>query len=151
MVDVEVCSAVSSDVFDVEARTAINSDVFTSRSISILRPIRPQFYVQFDLNLTSNSTSILRPIRPQFYVQFDLNFTSNSTSILRPIRSQFYVQFDFNFTSPPPYRATPFFCRKLLGAFSNIFNKKLNSRRYGELGARHGGKARPLRRQGTGN
>ena len=52
MVDVEVCSAVSSgafdvevrtaissDVFDVEARTAISSDVFTSRSTSILHPI----------------------------------------------------------------------------------------------------------------
>ena len=45
---------------------------------SILRPIRSQSYVQFDLNYTSNSTSILCPIRPQFYVQFDLNFTSNS-------------------------------------------------------------------------
>ena len=28
MVDVEVCSAVSSDAFDVEVRTAISSDVF---------------------------------------------------------------------------------------------------------------------------
>ena len=81
---------------------------------SILRPIRSQFYVQFDLNVTSNSISILRPIRPQFYVQststlrpirpqlyvqFDLNFTSNSISILRPIRPQFHVQSDLNFTS----------------------------------------------------
>ena len=61
---------------------------FTSNSTSILRPIRPQFYIQFDLNFTSNSTSILLPIRPQFYVKFGLNFTSNSTSILRPDRSQ---------------------------------------------------------------
>ena len=76
--DVEARTAISSDVFDVEARTAISSDVFTSRSTSILRPIRSQFYVQFDLNFTSNSISILRPIRSQFYVQFDLNFTSNS-------------------------------------------------------------------------
>ena len=30
---------------------------------------------------TSNSISILCPIRLQFYVQFDLNFTSNSTTI----------------------------------------------------------------------
>ena len=61
---------------------------FTSRSTSILHPVRSQFYVQFDLNFTSRSTSILRPIRSQFYVQFDLdlNFTSNSTSILDPIR-----------------------------------------------------------------
>ena len=58
---------------DVEARTAISSDVFTSRSTSILRPIRSQFYVQFDLNFTSNSTSILRPMRSQFYVKFDTN------------------------------------------------------------------------------
>ena len=65
---------------------------FTSRSISILRPIRPQFYVQ-------NSTSILRPIRSQFHVQFDLNFTSNSISILHPIRPQFCILFDLNFTS----------------------------------------------------
>ena len=60
----------------------------TTTTTSILRPIRSQFYVQFDLSFTSNSTSILRPIRPQFYIQFDLNFTSNSTSILCPIRSQ---------------------------------------------------------------
>ena len=76
--DVEICSAVSSGAFDVEARMAISSDVFTSRSSSILHPIRSQFYVQFDLNFTSNSTSIFHTIRPQFYVQFDLNFTSNS-------------------------------------------------------------------------
>ena len=44
----------------------------------------------------TTTTSILRPIRSQFYIQFDLNFTSNSTSILRPIRSQFYNQFDLN-------------------------------------------------------
>ena len=60
---------------------------------------RPQFHVQIKLNFTSRSTTILRPIRSQFYVQFGLNPTSNSTSILRPIRSQFYVQFDLNFTS----------------------------------------------------
>ena len=71
---------------------------FMSNSTSILRPIRSQIYVQFDLNFTSNSTSILCPIRPQFYIQFDLSFTSNSTSILCPIRPQFYVQFDLNFS-----------------------------------------------------
>ena len=38
----------------------------------------------------TTTTSILRPIRSQFYVQFDLNFTSNSTSIIRPIRPQLY-------------------------------------------------------------
>ena len=58
-----------------------------------LRPDRPQFYIQFDLNFTSNSISILRPIRLQFYVQFDLNFTSNSTSILHPDRSQWATFF----------------------------------------------------------
>ena len=66
---------------------------FTSRSISILRPDRFQFYVQIDLNFTSRSTSILRPDRSQFYVQIDLNFTSRSTSSLRPDRPQFYVRF----------------------------------------------------------
>ena len=71
--DLEARTAVSSGVFDVEARTAVSSDVFMS-------------------NFTSNSISIVRPIRRQFYFQFDLNFMSNSTSILRPIRSQFYVQ-----------------------------------------------------------
>ena len=76
----------------------------TSRSTSILRPIRSQFYVQFDLNSTSNSTSILHPIRPQFHVQFDLSFTSNSTSILRSIWPQFYVQIETN--------GTRFFCRR---------------------------------------
>ena len=40
------------------------------------------------IKFSSNSTSILRPIRPQCCVQFDLNFTSNSTSILRPDRNQ---------------------------------------------------------------
>ena len=60
----------------------------TTTTTAILRPIRSQFYVQFDLNFTSNSISIIRPIRPQFYVQFDHNFTSNSTSILRPDRNQ---------------------------------------------------------------
>ena len=68
---VEARTAISSDVFDLESRTAISSDVFTSRLTLILRPIRPQCYVQFYLKFTSNSTSILRPIRPQFYVQFE--------------------------------------------------------------------------------
>ena len=54
---------------------------------SILRPIRPQLYVQFDLNYTSNSTSILHPIRPQLYIQFDVNFTSNS----KPMGQLFFV------------------------------------------------------------
>ena len=35
-----------------------------------------RFHVQIDLNFTSNSTSILRPIRPQFYVQFEANGTT---------------------------------------------------------------------------
>ncbi len=77
---------------------------YTSNSILIIRPIRSQLYVQFDLNYTSNSTSIIRPNRPQLYAQFDLNYTSNSTSILRPIRPQFYVQIETN--------GTPFFCRR---------------------------------------
>mgnify|MGYP004022898111 CR=1 FL=1 len=50
-----------------------------------LRPDRPQFYVQIDLNFTSRSTSILHPDRPLF--------TSRSTSILRSDRPQFYVRF----------------------------------------------------------
>ena len=66
----------------------IRDSNYTSNSTSILRPIRSQLYVQFDLNYTSNSISILRPIRSQFYIQFHLNLTSNSTSILRPDRSQ---------------------------------------------------------------
>ena len=63
-----------------------------------LRPDRPQFYIQIDLNFTSRSTSMLRPDRSQFYVQVDLNLTSRSTSILRPGRPQFYIQIDLNFT-----------------------------------------------------
>ena len=86
-------------VLDGTLRYCVARSQRPTTTTSILRPIRSQFYVQFDLNYTSNSTSIIRPIRPQLYVQFNLNFTSNSTSILRPIRLQFYSQFDLNFTS----------------------------------------------------
>ena len=55
----------------------------------------------FTIQILSNSTSILHPIRPQFYVQFDLNYTSNSISIIPPIRPQLYVQFDLNYTTVP--------------------------------------------------
>ena len=98
-----------------EFRERIKGFVETYFSKNISRPDRSQFYVQIDLNLTSRSTLILRPIRPQFcvqfetsilrpirfqfYIQFDFNFTSNSTSILRSIRPQFYIQFELNFTS----------------------------------------------------
>ena len=61
---------------------------FTSRSTSILRPDRPQFYIRFDFNFTSRSTSISRPDRPQFHIQIDLTFTFRSTSIPRPDRPQ---------------------------------------------------------------
>ena len=47
---------------------------------------RFRFRFRFNFRLIWITISILRPIRPQFYIQFDLNFTSNSTSILGPIR-----------------------------------------------------------------
>ena len=75
-------------VLDSMLRYCVARSQRPTTTTSILRPIRSQFYVQFDLNYTSNSISIIRPIRPQLYVQFNLNFTSNSTSILRPIRYQ---------------------------------------------------------------
>ena len=81
-------------VLDGTLRYCVARSQRPTTTTSILRPIRSQFYVQFDLNYTSNSTSIIRPIRSQLPVQFDLNYTSNSTSII------------------PPYRVTTFFCRR---------------------------------------
>ena len=83
---------------------------FNNRCNKFLRPIRSQFYVQFDLNYTSNSISIIRPIRPQLYVQFDLNYTSNSTSII------------------PPYRVATFFCRRYgAGGTWNSHSRQYNA------------------------
>ena len=154
---------------------------FYVMSTSILRPWRPQLYVHVDLNFTSMSTSILRPCRPHLkvvtplthwalkslYRQFEFAKIGNVDATVKKNRwtdgrtgGRTDGRTDDGRTDDGPTTdeknsdekiPTKKFRQKK--SDEKIPTKKFRRKKSDEnkLGARHGGKARPLRRQGMGN